>query len=289
MAPLPSSSLPHDIGPSVGPSQTGAGAAWARQRQGGAGTGQAGPAKRERSRPLAPRLSGSRSMNPPLAARLAGAPVGPNAPSVRVVGSSTPRSADGPDQATAILAAAHLLLPNLEHGQRLNAGVLRAAMTQAFGSSDASGAWDWKLAYEASEAATVLFLRRYGPALIGKARSPEGMLRLLGRLAALLPTQTRRSEESAAFQQFSSPIALGWAVVTAANIQPGDLVLEPRPARASSPSSPSSRAAGWRSTSWPRPGPTCWRGCSRRRRSPDATLRRSTTVSIPQSAPPSSS
>jgi hypothetical protein len=100
-------------------------------------------------------------------------------------------------------------------------------MTQAFGSSDASGAWDWKLAYEASEAATVLFLRRYGPALIGKARSPEGMLRLLGRLAALLPTQTRRSEESAAFQQFSSPIALGWAVVTAANIQPGDLVLEP--------------------------------------------------------------
>ena len=72
-------------------------------------------------------------MNPPLAARLAGAPVGPNAPSVRVVGSSTPRSADGPDQATAILAAAHLLLPNLEHGQRLNAGVLRAAMTQGAG------------------------------------------------------------------------------------------------------------------------------------------------------------
>ena len=33
-------------------------------------------------------------------------------------------------------------------------------MEHAFGGSDADGAWDWKSAYEACEAATVLFLRK---------------------------------------------------------------------------------------------------------------------------------
>jgi hypothetical protein len=166
-------------------------------------------------------------MNSTIASRLLDAPVEPDTLSVPAVASPTAPSADAPDPATAILAAAQHLLPHLERGQRLDAGTLRAAMTQAFGASDASGAWDWKLAYAATEAATVLFLRRYAPALIGKAGSPHGMLPLLGRLAALTPTQTRRSEESAAFQQFSTPIELGWAMVTAASIRPGDLVLEP--------------------------------------------------------------
>ena len=40
-------------------------------------------------------------------------------------------------------------------------------------------------------------------------------------------TQTRRSEESQAFQQFSTPIALGFAAATAAVMTPADLVLEP--------------------------------------------------------------
>ena len=48
-----------------------------------------------------------------------------------------------PNAASAILAAAHLLLPTLERGQRLDAVALRAAMEQAFGGSDAAGAWDW--------------------------------------------------------------------------------------------------------------------------------------------------
>ncbi|SEN99298.1 hypothetical protein SAMN04489859_10277 [Paracoccus alcaliphilus] len=74
--------------------------------------------------------------------------------------------------APAILAAANLLLPHLERGQRVDAAVLRSAMETAFGRSDATGAWDWKLAYEACEVATVLFLRKYGNALFRKAASP---------------------------------------------------------------------------------------------------------------------
>lgn len=129
--------------------------------------------------------------------------------------------------APAILAAANLLLPHLECGQRVDAVTLRGAMETAFGASDATGAWDWKLAYEACEVATVLFLRKYGKALFRKAASPAARISVLAKIAGLLPTQTRRSEESQAFQQFSTPLPLGIAAMTAAAITPDDRVLEP--------------------------------------------------------------
>ncbi|MFG1346523.1 strawberry notch-like NTP hydrolase domain-containing protein [Ancylobacter sp. VNQ12] len=131
------------------------------------------------------------------------------------------------DTGSAIAAAAGHLLPPLDRGQRIDAAMLRAAMKDAFGASDASGAWDWKTAYDAGEAATVLFLRKYGKALLRKAGSPAAALPMLARIASLLPTHTRRSEESETFQQFSTPIPLGFAAATAASITPADRVLEP--------------------------------------------------------------
>ena len=105
--------------------------------------------------------------------------------------------------------------------------MLRAAMESAFGGSDAQGAWDWKMAYDACEAATVLFLRKFGPAMQARAGSPAALLAMLTKIAGLLPTHTRRSEESQALQQFSTPIALGLVARVAAAITPADLVLEP--------------------------------------------------------------
>ena len=68
--------------------------------------------------------------------------------------------------ASAVVRAAQLLLSDLEHGRRIDAaGTLRAAMETAFGASDASGAWHWKAAYDACEAATVLFLRKYASSI----------------------------------------------------------------------------------------------------------------------------
>src|ERR1700723_806960 len=87
-------------------------------------------------------------------------------------------------------AAAGRLLPHLEGGQRVDAGILRAAMEAAFGASDAAGAWDWKSAYEACEAATVLFLRKFGPAMQARAATPGAMLAMLTKVAGLLPTHT---------------------------------------------------------------------------------------------------
>jgi hypothetical protein len=127
----------------------------------------------------------------------------------------------------AAAAVARLLLPDLEGGRRIDAVMLRAAMERAFGGSDAQGAWDWKTAYDACEAATVLFLRKFGAAMRARATSPATMLPMLATIAGLLPSQTRRSEESQALQQFSTPIAFGFAAATAAAIMPADLVLEP--------------------------------------------------------------
>ncbi len=129
--------------------------------------------------------------------------------------------------ASAILGAAGLLLPLLEHGQRVDAAMLRTAMETAFGASDASGLWDWKSAYDASEAATVLFLRKYGRAIFRQADTPAARSAALSKITGLLPSHTRRSEESQALQQFSTPVPLGLAALTAAAIRPDDVVLEP--------------------------------------------------------------
>ncbi len=127
----------------------------------------------------------------------------------------------------AIGRAAHDLLLHLERGQRIDAPALRAAMESAFGASDADGGWDWKTAYDACEAATVLFVRKFGRAMRSRAASPAAMLPMLAKIASLLPTHTRRSEESETLQQFSTPIILGLAASTAAAITPADIVLEP--------------------------------------------------------------
>ena len=131
----------------------------------------------------------------------------------------------------ALFAAAQTLLPVLEAGRPLDAATLRDAMADAFGGSDAAGAWLWKDAYEASEAACVLFLQRYGRGMRTNAGAgpdgPRRMLAMLEAVAALEPSHTRRSEEQVRLQQFSTPLPLAYAALQAAAIRPGDTVLEP--------------------------------------------------------------
>ena len=89
-----------------------------------------------------------------------------------------PVAADADNPAAAVLTAAQSILPHLEQGRRVDAAILRGAMEAAFRASDAAGAWDWKTAYDACEAATVLFLRKFGPAIRTRAASPEQLLPL---------------------------------------------------------------------------------------------------------------
>ena len=132
-----------------------------------------------------------------------------------------------PDKPAGLFHAATLLAQLLGQGRALDSRTLRSAMAAAFGGTDAEGAWVWKDAYEALEAAQVLFLRKFGSAMRTRAGSAAAMLEMLTRLAGRLPSQTRRSEESEHFQQFSTPIALGFVAAEAAALTSGDLVLEP--------------------------------------------------------------
>ncbi len=143
----------------------------------------------------------------------------------------SPAEPDRPVAGDALFAAARTLLPVLETGRALDAATLRDAMTEAFSGSDASGAWVWKDAYEAAEAAAVLFLQRYGRGMRCNAGAgpdgPRRMLAMLEAVAALEPSHTRRSEEQVRLQQFSTPLPLAYAALQAAAIRPGDTVLEP--------------------------------------------------------------
>ena len=136
-----------------------------------------------------------------------------------------------PSASDALFAAARTLLPVLEAGRPLDAGTLRDAMTRAFGATDAEGAWLWKDAYEAAEAAVVLFVQRYGRAMRKQTGAgpdgPRHMLAMLDAVAALEPSHTKRSEEQIRLQQFSTPLPLAYAALRAAAIRPGDTVLEP--------------------------------------------------------------
>ncbi|MEQ1552132.1 strawberry notch family protein, partial [Sphingorhabdus sp.] len=129
--------------------------------------------------------------------------------------------------AASIIAAAHDLLGHLAAGRRIDSPALRTAMQSAFGASDASGAWDWKAAYEAVEVAQLLFMRRYGSAIHARTTDPFERLKLVERIARLAPTQTRRSEEMQSYQQFSTPLGLAWVAGFAADFSLAELVLEP--------------------------------------------------------------
>lgn len=131
------------------------------------------------------------------------------------------------DTARAIHRAAASLLPFLEQGKPITTAALRASMTDSFGGTDAQGFWVWKAAYEALEAAQVLFLHRFGSAILSRSTSPEATLAMMKRIADLVPTHTRRSDESQAMQQLSTPLPLAFVTARAAAISSSDLVLEP--------------------------------------------------------------
>src|ERR1700752_2504620 len=70
-----------------------------------------------------------------------------------------------PDKVSGLIHAATLLAQLLGQGRAIDSRALRSAMETAFCGTDAEGAWVWKDAYEALEAAQVMFLRKFGAAM----------------------------------------------------------------------------------------------------------------------------
>jgi hypothetical protein len=208
----------------------------------------------------------------------------PSIPVAADAAASLPIASGSVAKAAAIAKAAQLLLRHIERGQRIDMTIPRAAMESAFGASDADGGWDWKTVYDACEAATVLFVRKFGPAMRLRAASPAARLPMLAKVASLLPTHTRRSEESEALQQFSTPIILGLAASTAAAITPADTVLEPSAGTGLLAILAELSGASSFLTNLPRPARSFFRFSFPAPPLPVSTLRTSTIISIAASS-----
>ncbi len=125
-----------------------------------------------------------------------------------------------------LIKASQQLLPKLEAGAQIDARALRCAMEDAFGATDAQGGWNWKDAYEAVECAQLLFVLKFGAAMERSAKEPQQLLTMIERLFALVPSHTRRSEDSQKLQQFSTPLPLAFVAAKAAGLTDADTVLE---------------------------------------------------------------
>ena len=109
----------------------------------------------------------------------------------------------------------------------LTARDLFGLAAEAFGGTLAEGTFSPRDAHDAAELGLHLCLLRGAGAL---PADPDAFTEALGeveRLAALLPTQTRRTAEQNDFQQFSTPAPYAALCAWVAGVRPGDRVLEP--------------------------------------------------------------
>ncbi|VWX51038.1 strawberry notch family protein [Novosphingobium sp. 9U] len=99
--------------------------------------------------------------------------------------------------------------------------LLNAVMTKVCGTTDAAGAWTQRDSFELLERGLVRHLQTLAaPASLGEVASRHQLLQML-------PTQTVRSEDQIAWQQFSTPVDLAALAVVLAQATPEDVVLEP--------------------------------------------------------------
>ncbi|WP_223278293.1 strawberry notch-like NTP hydrolase domain-containing protein [Nostoc sp. 'Peltigera membranacea cyanobiont' 232] len=129
------------------------------------------------------------------------------------------------DYGQSILNVAQELTKSLIEQRTISTKTIQAQMNRYFLGTAASGAWQWKDAYEAIEVAQILYLRHLGIKIL--SLQPQVVVQQLEELTALCPTHTRRSEESVQLQQFSTPLPLAYLVAKAGFIQADDLILEP--------------------------------------------------------------
>ena len=137
-----------------------------------------------------------------------------------------PPSTEAP-RAANVLAAAPALAGHLARSRALDRRLVSEVMTTLFGGADTQGAWLWRDAYEAIEAATVLQIRRLAPQVARLEDAPAEIAALLAAVSALGLTHSRRSEDQVALDQLSTPPELAAIAVLAAQVRPGDRVLEP--------------------------------------------------------------
>lgn len=124
------------------------------------------------------------------------------------------------------IALANVFEKQLRAGETITAKSLLAAADDAYGGTRAQGKHDPSGVYDSLEAG-------FNKALAGETDPTVGLKDALAQIDKLdeavnqLPTQTNRSGNKVAFQQFSTPPHYAYAIAWLANLTDGDLVLEP--------------------------------------------------------------
>ena len=130
-----------------------------------------------------------------------------------------------PSKVSRLTAVARRLATKLEAGSAITRQDLGRLMTDEFDGSDAQGLWSMRDAYDALEVAQAITVQRqHAPATL--ATAPATIARLEAT-AASLPTQTYRSEDQVARQQFSTPAPIAFMAACACYATPADVILEP--------------------------------------------------------------
>lgn len=124
-----------------------------------------------------------------------------------------------------VLAAARGLAARLCACQIVTRPVLNSVMREQFGGNDAQGRWSVRDAHAALELAQMLFLQ--GADALTVRTVPDLADRAFARLEERVPSQTTRSDEQIAWQQFATPPRIAWLAARAAALRTGELVLEP--------------------------------------------------------------
>ena len=124
-----------------------------------------------------------------------------------------------------VLSVAQALADRVARSEAITRPVLNTELSAQFGGSDAAGRWSVRDAHAALELAQVIWLQ--DQALLDPNASPAVAAECFGRLEALVPRQTTRSDEQIELQQFATPPRLAWLAARACGIARGDFVLEP--------------------------------------------------------------
>jgi hypothetical protein len=125
-----------------------------------------------------------------------------------------------------LFSVARVVADTLARSDGITRQFLTQQMTEAFGASDADGAWSLRDAYDALESAQVMLVGRDDWRVMNGA-APVATFGALLAFQNSQPTQTYRSEHQVDLQQFSTPLALAWLAAHAAQLKADDLVLEP--------------------------------------------------------------
>lgn len=124
------------------------------------------------------------------------------------------------------IALARALKSRLDAGQPVTSKILQDEAAKAYGGTLAEGKFDRKDMADALELAVNMFVKETRHLRVDSP-NPRHAIKMLSDVLDELPTQRVRSEEQESFQQFSTPPNYSAAAAFVANLQNGDVVLEP--------------------------------------------------------------